>query len=488
MTIHIYNTLSNKKEEFIPLERKKVKMYVCGITAYDFSHVGHARVYVVFDVIYRYLKHMGYNVTYVRNFTDIDDKIIKRAAELGVTTTELSEKYIALYHEDMDALGVLRPDFEPKATETIPEMISIIEKLFENGYAYQVGNDVVFSIYKFQDYGKLSGKNIDELQAGARIDIDDKKNNPLDFVLWKGAKPGEPSWESPWGMGRPGWHIECSAMSMKILGQTIDIHGGGRDLTFPHHENEIAQSEGANKKKFVLYWMHNGFVNIDKEKMSKSLGNFMTIRDVRAKYHPESLRFFLLSNHYRSPIDFSEKNLAASEEAVSRLYELKKRISIIIKEGRKGEGVPEEERNIFSQAIAQLKNDVFESMNDDFNTARAIGKLFEFLHNANRFLDFDETLSQSDCALVSEAFDALSMIKKIFGILESDSDAFFEHIKGLKLQNKGLDESEIVRLIESRNQARKNKDFKTADFIRDELSSRGILLKDSPEGTTWKLK
>ncbi len=490
MTIRIHNTLSGKKEDFIPIEGKKVGMYVCGITAYDLSHIGHARAAVVFDVIYRYLKFKGYDITYVRNFTDIDDKIINRANETGISTVELSEKYINEYHADMDALGLLRPDFEPKATENIPQMIALIERLFERGFAYQAGGDVVFSVKKFLGYGKLSGKKIDDLRSGARVDIDENKEDPLDFVLWKGAKPDEPSWPSPWGDGRPGWHIECSSMSGSILGATIDIHGGGRDLVFPHHENEIAQSEAANGVPFVRYWMHNGFVNIDKEKMSKSTGKFFTIRDIREKYHPEVIRFFLISNHYRSPIDFSEKNLKDAQEATDRLYALKAKINETKK--KNVSGADEEDATELKDAVTKFSNEFASAMDDDFNTARAIGELFNLTHAINKFIDifFDDVEKFSEAK--KEALDLAEKVIEeaagVLGLLGRNPDIYFDEVKALKISESDLKAEKIERLIEERNAARREKDFAKADKIRDELGEMGVILEDTPDGTIWKLR
>ena len=488
MTFRVMNTSAGKKEDFVPLEENRVRMYVCGITAYDFSHIGHARAAVVFDVIYRYLKFMGYDVTYVRNFTDIDDKIINRAFDEEVSTTDLSEKYMEEYHIDMDALGALRPDFEPKATNYITEMIVLIEKLLDGGYAYRAGADVLFSVKRFSGYGKLSGKNIEELKVGARVDVDEKKEDPLDFVLWKGAKPGEPYWESPWGKGRPGWHIECSAMSGNILGKTIDIHGGGRDLVFPHHENEVAQSEAANGVPFVKYWIHNGFVNIDKEKMSKSLGNFLTIRDIRKKYHQEVIRFFLLSNHYRSPVDFSEKNLRDAQEAVERLYYAK---SVLV-----GRATDPDVPGMDDAGLDQLReaNDTFfnefkGAMDDDFNTARAIGKLFDFIHTINRVMGGGVGgLSEEGRAIVDGAMRNLEVVGNVLGLLVREPDVYFEEVRGLKLEGTGIERQEIERLIDKRNKARQERDFSTADEIRDDLATKGVILKDNPAGTTWSLQ
>jgi len=485
MTLTIYNTLTGKKEPFEPLEPNAIRMYKCGITAYDFSHIGHARSEVVFDVVYRYLRYKKFAVTYVRNFTDIDDKIINRANELGISTTELSERFIDEYHRDMDALGLRRPDHEPKATESIQWMIDIITKLEEKGYAYQAGGDVMFSVKKFQGYGKLSGRNLDDLVAGARVDVDEKKQDPLDFVLWKGAKPGEPSWDSPWGPGRPGWHIECSAMSSGILGETIDIHGGGKDLVFPHHENEIAQSEAASGKPFVRYWMHNGFVNRDQEKMSKSLGNFMTIRDILERYHPEVLRFFLISSHYRSPIDFSDKNLHDAQEALDRLYAMKDRVlSVISSDGSDGGDIPQE----LMDASVKFIEEFIESMDDDFNTARALGRLFDLAHVLNRILDELPNPGPPARDELKAAWERITPVLDVFGILDTDPARYFDEVKGLKLSDRDIDPDEIERLIAERTEARANKDFAAADRIRDELAERGIILEDGPDGTTWKAK
>ena len=334
MTLSVFNTMGSRKEPFVPLAPGKVRMYVCGVTVYDLCHIGHARANVAFDIIVRYLRHAGYDVTYVRNFTDIDDKILRRAAQEGSDYLAVSTKYIRAFHDDFDRLGLLRPDAEPKATENIPEIVALVARLVRGGKAYEVGGDVYYSVKGFPGYGKLSGKNVDDLRAGARVDVDERKNDPLDFALWKASKPGEPAWESPWGPGRPGWHIECSAMSMKHLGETFDIHGGGKDLVFPHHENEIAQSEAATGKPFARYWLHNGFVNVNNEKMSKSLGNFFTLRDVLAQFKPEVLRFFLASSHYRSPIDYSDQSLTEAKAGLDRLYRVKEKAESLPRGGR----------------------------------------------------------------------------------------------------------------------------------------------------------
>jgi len=487
MPLIIHNSLSNKKEEFVPLVPGAVSMYVCGITAYDYSHIGHARAYVAFDIIYRYLKYRGFRVTYVRNFTDIDDKIIKRANEAARDTKDLTEEFIQEFYEDMDVLGILRPDVEPKATETIGAMIALIGRLFERGYAYRAGDDVAFSVKKFAGYGKLSGKKIDELESGARVGVDDKKQDPLDFILWKGAKPGEPSWESPWGKGRPGWHIECSAMSSSILGDTIDIHGGGKDLIFPHHENEVAQSEAANGKPFVRYFIHNGFVNIDSEKMSKSTGKFFTVRDIRKKYHPEAIRLFLLSVHYRSPVDFSEKNLKDAEEALDRLYTTKARILATGKNTTAGRLSGPARKEIDDAATVFIAG-FEEAMDDDFNAALVLGRLFDLSHLFNRFLDGQKDIALDNQLSLVPAWEAIRGALDVLGILASEPDAYFSDVKALRLGEAAIGADEIERLIAERNAARKTKDFKRADAIRDKLAANGVVLEDGPDGTTWKMK
>jgi cysteinyl-tRNA synthetase len=487
MPLLIHNSLSGKKEEFVPITPGTVTMYVCGITAYDYSHIGHARAYVAFDVIYRYLKYKGYAVTYVRNFTDIDDKIIKRANESGIETKALSEQFIHEYHDDMDALGILRPDIEPRATGTIPAMIDLITHLFEKGYAYRAGDDVAFSVKKFPGYGKLSGKRIDDLESGARVEVDDKKQDPLDFILWKAAKPGEPSWDSPWGKGRPGWHIECSAMSGSILGDTIDIHGGGKDLIFPHHENEIAQSEAATGKPFVRYFVHNGFVNIDSEKMSKSTGKFFTVRDIRKQYHPEVIRLFLLSVQYRNPVDFSEKNLRDAGEALDRLYTTKARVFETDAGGSPASPETAALKEIDDAASAFVAA-FAEAMDDDFNTALVLGRLFDLSRLFNRLLDRQKDTPGAERVSLAGAWETISDALGVLGILVRDPSVYFSEVKGLKIAGTSLASADIERLIADRNAARKAKDFKRADAIRDELTGGGVVLEDGPGGTTWKLK
>ncbi|RNC68016.1 MAG: cysteine--tRNA ligase [Desulfuromonadales bacterium] len=480
MALRVYNTLTGSKEEFAPLEPGKVKMYVCGVTVYDHCHIGHARANVVFDMIYRYLRHSGYEVTYVRNYTDIDDKIINRANQEGVPYNVISERYIAEFDRDMAALALDLPTHQPKATEHIAEIIEIIQRLIDKGYAYDVEGDVYFSVEAFNPYLKLSKRNLEEMQAGARIEVGEKKRHPMDFALWKGSKPGEPYWESPWGKGRPGWHIECSAMSMKFLGETFDIHGGGKDLVFPHHENEIAQSEAANGKPFVRYWLHNGFVNINAEKMSKSLGNFFTIKEVLEKYDAEVLRFFLLSAHYRSPIDFSDQNLKESEAGLERIYKALAGIDDALAAGA-GAGRTDEE---LAEKVGTLDERFREAMDDDFNTAQALGYVFDLVRAVNR------VLAEGGCdgALLAQARDAIRQVGRVLGIITSEADAFVERLQGRKAAELPVAVEEIERMIEERNAARKAKDYGKSDEIRDRLLALNIVLLDSPQGTSWKVK
>ena len=383
----IYNTLTGRKEEFVPLIPNKVKIYACGVTVYDHCHIGHARSAIVFDVIRRYMRYKGFDVKYVRNFTDIDDKIINRAKQEGITWDAVAKKYTAEYYKDMDRLGVGRADVEPKATEHIEEIIGIIKGLIEKGYAYEVDSSVYFSVAKFPGYGKLSKRDMEEMTAGARVEVDERKKNPLDFALWKKSKEGEPSWESPWGLGRPGWHIECSAMSIKHLGESFDIHGGGADLLFPHHENEIAQSEAFTGRPFARYWVHNGFITIDKEKMSKSLGNFFTIKEVLDKFDPEVVRFFLLSTHYRSPVEFSDEQLREAESSIDRYYSTIVRINDFFEKEDSGKEEFSNAGEIFEGLLLSFQEKFKEAMDDDFNTALALGHIFELIREANRFLD-----------------------------------------------------------------------------------------------------
>lgn len=479
MGLKIFNSLSRQKELFTPLVKDRVTMYVCGVTVYDLCHIGHARACIVFDLIYRYLQFTGYKVTFVRNFTDVDDKIINKANEEKASCEEISKRYIEAFYEDMNSLGIKTPTHEPKATKHIPEMIDMIKKLIDRGHAYQAGGDVMYSVESFPDYGKLSGKKIDELQSGARVEIDEKKRNPLDFALWKESKPGEPAWESPWGMGRPGWHIECSAMSQKYLGETFDIHGGGKDLIFPHHENEIAQSQGATGKKPINYWIHNGFVDINKEKMSKSLGNFFTIREVTKKYPPEAIRLFLLSNHYRSPIDFSDKNLNEAGIVLHRFYEFLDSINGLI---------PDNAFEPDSEIMEKFKS----AMDDDFNTALALGHLNELLRKLNSIKDQLQSNKGNDADSLKKELgkgkQAILTIGEVLGLFFEEPSGFLESFKEKKITALGLNKNQIEEMIADRIEARKNKNWKEADKTREELNQKGIVLEDKPEGTIWKIK
>ena len=491
MTLRVYNTMTGKKEEFIPLHDRKIGMYACGVTVYDLCHIGHARSAIVFDAIYRYLRYRGYEVKFVRNFTDIDDKIIKRANEQGVEWKAIAEKYIDEFNVDMGKFGLEKPKFEPKATEHIAEMIQLISTLTEKGYAYQGGGDVFFSVEKFKDYGKLSKRNLEEMQAGARVEIDEKKRNPLDFALWKSSKPGEPSWESPWGKGRPGWHIECSVMSQKYLGETLDIHGGGKDLIFPHHENEIAQSEAATGKPFARYWIHNGFVNINKEKMSKSLGNILTLKEIFKDWHPEAIRLFLLSSHYRSPVDFSFDALSEVKSALDRFYGTLEAIQKELK------GLPSpSEKKIESpamegprQALESFRAQFEEAMDDDFNTAQALGYFFDLQRHLNTLLDISKKQRTGEIlAMLKEGFEYFTRFGSILGLFQEDPENYLNQQKKEGLRRLNLIEEEILKLIDERNLARKEKNWKRGDEIRNDLVSKGIVLEDTPSGTIWKIK
>lgn len=478
MGLKVYNTLSAKKEKFIPIEEGKVKMYVCGPTVYDTSHIGHARSVVVFDVIFRWLENLGFKVTYVRNFTDVDDKIIKKSNETGEDCTAITQKYINEFHSEMDALNVRRPTLEPRATGHITHIIGFIQQLIEKGKAYAVeGGDVYFSIDAFREYGRLSGRNPEDMRAGARIAIDEKKQNPLDFTLWKPAKPGEPFWESPWGKGRPGWHIECSAMSYEYLGEGFDIHGGGKDLIFPHHENEIAQSEALFGRQFVKYWIHNGFVDINNEKMSKSLGNFTMIKEVLAKYPAEVIRMFLLSNHYRSPIDYSETSMKEISLGLDRVYAFLERLDEAgispAPDGKTGSLWEE-----FSQA-----------MNDDFNSAKALACVFEAVKKGNRILDEakgePDPAQKDELMIICHDIRSAANILGIFLLVPSD---YFQAKKEKGMSDSSVDPAMVEDLIRQRAEARKTKNFKRADEIRFQLQSMKIALEDGPGGTTWRFE
>jgi cysteinyl-tRNA synthetase len=467
-------------------------MYVCGITVYDLCHIGQARSAIVFDVIYRFLISQGYQVCYVRNFTDIDDKILRRAAAEGVDFRTISARFIRAFHEDMDGLGLLPPTMEPLATEHIPEMIELVQKLVDKGAAYQAGTDVYFSVERFSGYGKLSGRALEDMVAGARVEVDENKANPMDFVLWKGSKPGEPAWESPWGPGRPGWHLECSAMARKYLGDTVDIHGGGKDLVFPHHENEIAQAEAAFGEPFARYWIHNGFVNINNEKMSKSLGNFITIRDVLSCMHPESLRLFVISKHYRSPVDFCDETVGEAERGLERLYAtVETAFEKTAKEGQADypkDILKREDSELYEKAES-LPALFSQAMNNDFNTAQAIGYIFVLQRNLQRFLDKfgRKNLKGPSARLAAMAAELLVEHCRLVGLLIEEPAVFFDRQRKLKLTTTGISEEKLNELIELRRKARAEKNFAEADRIRKELEEKRIQLEDSPEGTKWRV-
>jgi len=485
MAIKIYNTLSRKKEQLRLLEDKHIKLYVCGITSYDYCHIGHARSALVFDMVVRYLRYQGYMVTFVRNFTDIDDKIIARAAEQGVSSRELAEKFIGEFYTDMDALGVLRPDLEPKATEHIDEMIELVQKLIDQGLAYASGGDVYYRVGKFADYGMLSGRSLDDMQAGARIEVNEQKEHPMDFVLWKGAKPGEPKWQSPWGEGRPGWHIECSAMSRKYLGETFDIHGGGKDLIFPHHENEIAQSMGANKKPFANLWMHHGFVTIKDVKMSKSLGNFLTIRDVLRDYPAEVLRLFIFSTQYRNPLDFTEAALQDAQVGLDRMYDCLAKIAGLSDADDGQPVVSKKDR----EKLVSLRQRFESAMDNDFNTAQALGLLFDavkVLNKVTRMLLPQPAVE--DLQLVRQGGSELQELAGLLGVLKQDPEQYVLQKKQQLLDAIDLSAEEIDTLIARRKTARDEKDWATSDEVRDELLAHSIELHDGPDGTTWNVK
>ena len=482
--MQIYNTLTGKKEEFVPLEPGRIKMYVCGITVYDLCHIGHARSSIVFDVIYRFLNSLGYQVSYVRNFTDIDDKILRRAAAEGVDYRTIADRYIRAFHEDMQALSLLPPTLEPLATDHIPEMIEIVRRLVEKGMAYKAGTDVYFSVDRFSGYGKLSGRDLEDMVAGARVEVDENKRNPMDFVLWKGSKPGEPAW--------PGWHIECSAMARKYLGATLDVHGGGKDLVFPHHENEIAQAEAAFDEPFARFWVHNGFVNINNEKMSKSLGNFVTIRDVLESVHPESLRLFVISKHYRSPVDFSDETVGEAERGLERLYStIESALEKSAKEGSADypDDVLKKQDLELYEKVESLPGLFAEAMNNDFNTAQAVGYIFVLQRNLQRFLDKfgRKNLKGPSARLAAMSTDSLLKHCRLMGLLMLEPEVFFNRQRKLKLKTTGVSEEELNELIALRHKARFEKNFAEADRIRKELEEKRIQLEDSPEGTKWRV-
>ena len=459
----IFNTMTRRKEEFIPLDKNEVKIYACGPTVYNYIHIGNARPLCVFDVLRRYLEYRGYNVRFVQNFTDVDDKIIKKANEEGISFEEVSKKYIKEFWTDAHGLNFKDATVHPKATENIDEIIDIIKTLEEKGYAYAVDGDVYYRTLKFKDYGKLSHQPIEDLQSGARIAIGEKKENPLDFALWKAAKEGEPYWDSPWGKGRPGWHIECSAMNKRYLGDSIDIHCGGKDLVFPHHENEIAQSEAANDAPFAKYWMHNGYINVDNVKMSKSLNNFKTVREIANVYGYEVIRYFLISSHYRSPINYSIDIIEQCQSALDRLYTCRESLDFAIKNAKSD--IPDDEKIL--KLIASAKDEFIKAMDDDLNTADGIAAVFDLVSTINTEI-INKEVSLNVCKKAAEMFDELT------GVL------------GLLYNKKSNDiDDDIEKLIEQRQTARANKDWATADKIRDELKAKGIILKDTPQGVTW---
>jgi cysteinyl-tRNA synthetase len=474
MSLRIFDSLRRRKEEFVPLTPGEVRMYVCGVTVYDLCHIGHARSAIVFDMIRRYLAFKGFRVSFVRNFTDLDDKIMKRAAEQGVPAHELARRYIAEYVTDMATIGVLPGDVEPKATEHIPQMIELIERLVRTEFAYVVDGDVYFEVRRFPPYGRLSGKNLEELQAGARVEVDERKRDPLDFALWKASKPGEPSWPSPWGTGRPGWHIECSAMAMQYLGETFDVHGGGEDLIFPHHENEIAQSEAATGKPFVRYWIHNGFVNLGTEKMSKSLGNTLSIRDIVRRHDPEALRLYLLGSHYRHPLDFADGRITEAARALGRLRALEDEAARI---GARG-APPSGPDGSLREEIARHRARFEAAMDDDFNTPQALAALFDLARAL--YAARDQTVQAAGGAGGFLAgVGELKALARVLGLLKTSGrppTAVDDELR-----------ARIESLIALRGEARRRRDFSEADRLRDELQQLGVVLEDTLQGTSWKL-
>jgi cysteinyl-tRNA synthetase len=480
MSLRLYNTATRTKEEFRPLKEDRVGIYACGVTVYDQCHVGHARSAIVFDVLVRYLRARGFEVTYVRNFTDVDDKIIDRAALLGKNPKDLAQENINAFYEDMGKLGVLTPDKEPRATEFIPQMIDMIRILIDKGYAYEEGGDVFYAVERFESYGKLSGRRLEDMKAGSRVAVDERKRHPMDFALWKSAKPGEPQWPSPWGPGRPGWHIECSVMSGFYLGATFDIHGGGKDLLFPHHENERAQSIAATGGEFARYWVHNGFVTVDSEKMSKSLGNFLTIRDALKTYHPEVLRLFLLSKHYRSPLDFSKAAVLDLQSGLLRIYRTVQRVNILL-------GKAPEKGPTFLKACLDIQEEgsflgrFVDAMDEDLNTPSAVALIFDKVTEMNKRMDSE--LDDIGTRNLEKDLEDIYSAAKVLGIIEENPEDFFEKVAG---PSNATDTVTIERLIEERARARAKKDWQKADAIREELKRLRIILEDGPKGTTWR--
>ena len=473
MSLRIFDSLTRKKEDFVSLMPGEARIYVCGVTVYDLCHIGHARSAIVFDVIRRYLRFKGFKVSFIKNLTDVEDKIIKRANREGVPAREISERYIAEYRTDMESLGVLPGDVEPKATEHIPQMIDLIERLIRKGIAYVVDGDVYFEVRRFPAYGRLSGKNLNELQAGARVDVDERKKDPLDFTLWKASKPGEPAWASPWGPGRPGWHIECSAMSMAYLGEGFDIHGGGEDLIFPHHENEIAQSEAATGKPFVRYWIHNGFVNLGAEKMSKSLGNTLTIREIVRRHEAEAIRLYLLGTHYRHPLDFADARITEAARALGRLRSLRDEAGRIAAKGAPARGPDGGVRDDIAAHRARFEA----AMDDDFNTPQALGALFDLARLLHTIRD---QVVQGDAGAGGFLMGVadLVVLARVLGLLEASGREPASLDPELRAR--------IESLVSLRGEARRRRDFSEADRLREELHRMGVILEDTPEGTSWK--
>ena len=474
MAPRVFNTLTRSKEDLVPVHAGEIRIYVCGVTVYDLSHIGHGRSAIVFDVMRRYLRHRGHAVKFVKNFTDIDDKIIRKANQEGVSAQEISERYIEEYRTDMASLGVAPADIEPKATDHIPQMITLIERLIQQGVAYPVEGDVYFEVRRFPGYGKLSGKNLEELQAGARVEVDERKRDPMDFALWKATKPGEPSWASPWGQGRPGWHIECSAMAMQYLGEVLDMHGGGEDLIFPHHENEIAQSEAATGKPFARYWLHNGFVNLAAEKMSKSLGNTLTIKDLVRRHDPEALRLYLLGTHYRHPLEFGDERIVEAGRALARLRALKDEADRL---ATRGTPAPGPDLGLFDEVATQRAR--FEAaMDDDFNTPQALGVLFDLARALHGVRDHVAQGTAGAGAFLLGVGE-LVMLARVLGLLEGGRR---EAVVDPQLR------ARIESLVYLRQEARRQRDFGEADRLRDELARLGVILEDTRDGTTWKLQ
>ncbi len=474
----LYNTLTRRKEEFKPSQHNKVSMYVCGPTTYNYIHLGNARPLVFFDTVRRYFTYKKHDVHYIQNFTDIDDKIIKRAQEENEDPLALASRFVEEYYQDADALNVKRADVHPKVSEHLKEIIEMIAVLIEKGYAYVINGNVYYDVSEFEGYGKLSGRMLEDMQAGARVEVDSRKIDPMDFALWKAAKPGEPSWDSPWGKGRPGWHIECSAMSLKYLGSEFDIHGGGYDLVFPHHENEIAQSEAATGRPFARYWMHNGFITVKEEKMSKSLGNFFLVREVLEKFPPELVRFYLLSTHYRSPLDFDHEKLESTGRGLERI-----KTSIrLLYEAQKKDGASENSENKLKQRLDEIKRAFNSAMDDDFNTALAVSVWFDMTREVNSCLR-EGTYSRAD---LERSVDLFHSFNSVLGIFKEDADGKLQLDRSSK--GDGLSESLMELMLEIRQDARKNKDFATADKIRDSLNKMGIIIEDTPQGSRWKIQ